>query len=567
MASTVSVISSSSGTGGMERTIRTIAMLACVLLLLILVVIPIFSLLSQSMFDDKGNFVGLSNYQAYFANPALRQSIVNSLFIAVLTTSITVPLAFGYSYALTRTRLPFKALFKGIAYLPILAPSLLPAIALIYIFGNQGFLTYALQGQSIYGPIGIVTAQVFYAFPFATLILTTALANSDARLYEVAETLATSPYRTFRTITLPAARYGLVNAAAVVFTIAIVDFGIVKVIGGQYSVLAIEVYKQIIGQQKFQLGAVIGVLLILPTIVTFTIERLARRGQTSQLSARSVLLRPKSRPLTDIAVTAFTVIVAAIILFIIGVAIFASLVTFWPYDLTLALGNYDFSVVNTSGWSSYVNSLRMAAWTAIVGTAVVFVGAYLAEKTKVPFALRGIMQLFAMMPIAIPGITLGLGYIFFFNSPSNPLNFLYGTTAILVMVTIAHYYTVPHLTAVTALRQLDEEFEAASEALGTPFWKTMWRVTLPICVPALIDIATFFFVNAMTTVAAVIFLYGPGGKLASIAVVEMDDTGDTAYAAAMAVMILLTSAIVKLCQTVVTKYLLTHTQRWRQAHR
>ena len=65
-----------------------------------------------------------------------------------------------------------------------------------------------------------------------------------------------------------------------------------------------------------------------------------------------------------------------------------------------------------------------------------------------------------MLPMAVPGMVLGLAYIFFFNNPANPLNVIYGTMAILVICTVTHFYTVAHLTALTALKQMDPEFEA-----------------------------------------------------------------------------------------------------------
>jgi iron(III) transport system permease protein len=195
---------------------------------------------------------------------------------------------------------------------------------------------------------------------------------------------------------------------------------------------------------------------------------------------------------------------------------------------------------------------------------MVFVGAYLVEKCR-EFAIgRGIVQFLAMLPLAVPGLVLGLGYIFFFNAVNNPLNFLYATMGILVINSIAHFYTVVHLTAVTALKQIDAEFEAVSASLRVPFYKTLARVTVPICMPAILDIAVYLFVNAMTTVSAVIFLYSTDTKLASVAVVNMDEAGFTAAAAAMATMIVLTSAAMKLLQVALNQLLARHIQAWRK---
>ena len=127
--------------------------------------------------------------------------------------------------------------------------------------------------------------------------------------------------------------------------------------------------------------------------------------------------------------------------------------------------------------------------------------------------------------------------------------FFYGTLLVLVVNSVAHFYTVAHITALTALKQIDPEFESVSASLKVPVWRTFRRVTVPICMPAILDIAVYMFVNALTTVSAVIFLYGPTTKLASVAIVHMDEMGVSAAAAGMATMIVLTALAAKLLQS------------------
>ncbi|MCC2665158.1 MAG: putative 2-aminoethylphosphonate transporter, permease protein, partial [Geminicoccaceae bacterium] len=241
--------------------------------LLVTLALPLYAMLSKSVEAKDGSFIGLANYARYFATPALFHSIWNSLTVALITTLITVPVAFVFAYALTRSCLPAKGLFKTIAMVPILVPSLLPGIALIYLFGTQGLIKGAMFGHSIYGPIGIVIAEVFFTFPHALIIVLTALAIADARLYEAALALRASKPRIFWTVTLPGVRYGLISAAFVVFTLAFTDFGAPKVIGGGYDVLATDVYKQVIGQQNFEMGAVVSVVLLIPAALAFAVDR------------------------------------------------------------------------------------------------------------------------------------------------------------------------------------------------------------------------------------------------------------------------------------------------------
>ena len=547
--------------------IAWLALGAVALLLLAFLAAPLLALLLQSVQDPKGAFVGLANFASYAKSPTLWQSLWNSLWVSTLVTVVVVPAAFVFAYALTRSCMPAKPLLRGITLIPLLAPTLLSAISLIYWFGNQGVLKEWLQFfgiRQIYGAPGIVLAEIFAVFPHALMILVTALTAADARLYEAADALGTSAARKFLTITLPGAKYGLISASLVVFTLVITDFGIPKVIGGNFNVLATDVFKLVIGQQDFQRGAVVALLLLAPAVLTYAVDHLVQRRQTAMLGARAVPLKPKRAPLFDALMTAYCVVVAALMLAMLGMTVFASFASFWPYNLAPSLRHYQMGLFDAEFGEGFVNSLRMAAGTAVFGTALVFLGAYLLEKTRAPALLGSGVRLLAMLPMAVPGLVLGLGYIFFFNAPANPLNPLYQTMTMLTLCTIVHFYTTGHLTAVTALKAMDAEFESVSASLKVPFWTTLRRVTLPICTPALVDIARYFFVNAMTTVSAVVFLYSPETKVASIAILNLDEAGDTGAAAACAVMIVAASAVATTLFWLLSRLVEKRTQAWKR---
>jgi iron(III) transport system permease protein len=529
---------------------------------LVALVVPLFMMVSRSVQNIRGEFVGLANYILYFQTPALFQSINNSFFVAGLSTVIVIVLAFIYAYALTRTRMPFKGFFRVMVFVPLLSPSLLKAIALVYWFGNQGVLKDVMMGHSIYGPIGIVIASVFWTFPHAFLIISTALSLSDGRLYEAAEALKTSRMRVFFTVTLPGARYGLISAIFVVFILVFTDFGVPKVIGGNYNVLATDIYKEVVGQQNFEMGAVVCMVLLIPAVFAFAIDRIATRKQVALLSARAVPYEPKPNRMADVSMLVYCSIMTILILAVLGMAQYASLVQLWPYNLSLTLEHFQFEFEGF-GWSNFYNSLILAASTAIIGTGLIFVGAYVVEKPRSAFAGRQAVQFLAMLPLTVPGLVLGLSYIFFFNHPANPFGFMYATMAILVMSTVTHFYTVSHLTAITALKQMDREFESVSTSLKVPLRRSFFRVTVPVCMPAILDISIYLFLNAMTTVSAVIFLYSPTTKVASVAAIHMDELGEVASAAAMAMLIVYACLTVRLLHMLVTRGLLRRLQAWR----
>ena len=549
---------------GREDWIMRGALALIAVFLLISIALPLYFLLEKSFQNKDGDFVGLANYITYLTTPALSWSIGNSLTVTLIATVIVLVVGFIYAFALTRSCMPFKSLFKGIALIPILMPSLLPAISLVFFFGNQGIIKDWLFGAELYGPIGIVMGEVFYVFPHVMTLLLIAMSMSDARLYEASQVLGAGKIKTFFTVTLPGMRYGLVSAFFVAFTLVITDFGVPKVVGGQYNVLATDVYKQVVGRHDFQMGAVVSMVLMVPAVIAFIADRIVQRKQVALLSARAVPFEPRPNKAFDMAMLGFCSVVAFIILAVLAMAAYSSVVTFWPYNLGLTTKHYNFDLMDGGGWASYRNSIEMATWTAVIGTAVVFTGAYLVEKSRDFKTGRTAMQALCMMPMAVPGLVLGLSYVFFFNHPDNPLGIIYHTMPILVICTITHFYTVSHLSAVTALKQMDPEFEAVSQSLKVPFYKTFWRVTVPVCTPAVLDISMYLFVNAMTTVSAVVFLYSPDTTLASVAVLNMDDAGDQSPAAAMGMMIVATAAGVRLVHMLLTRGMKKRTQSWRQ---
>ena len=552
-----------------DETIARVILLVVMAMLFVFLIAPLATILAHAVQDKDGRFVGLAHFITYFQTPSLLRAAWNSVWVSAAVVMISVPTAFVFAYALTRSCMPapLKAVFRLIALIPLLAPSLLSAISFVQWFGNQGALKFLLGGASIYGAPGIILAEVYNTFPHALMILVTALSLADGRLYEAATALRAPPWRQFTTITLPSCKYGLISAATVVFTYVVSDFGAPKVIGGNFNVLSVDVFKQVVGQHNFSMGAVVGMLLLIPSILSFVIDYTVRRKLKAQLTARSVPHIPKPRRLADSLLAATCVLVCTLLLGTIGMAVYTSFITLWPYDLSLTLKHYHFALIESDMAAAYTNSLIVAISTAIGGSLTVFVGAYLIEKTRNLVALKRAMHLMAVLSMAVPGLVLGLGYVMFFNHPANPLNGLYQTMTILIVSTIVHYYTSSHLTAVTALKQIDNEFEAVSASLKVPFFKTFIRVTVPVCLPAILDIGRYFFVVSMASLSCAIFLYSPETILASVAIMHLDEAGDIGPAAALASLIVVTSTVVCIAYSLLTRVMLARTQAWRNLRR
>ncbi|EPJ3310508.1 putative 2-aminoethylphosphonate ABC transporter permease subunit [Acinetobacter baumannii] len=549
-----------------EYSLRSNVALAAVAIALTLAIIaPLMMLFETAFFDENQNFVSLENFYNYFVSPALLSSVFNSVWVACAATVITVFLASIYAFALTNVNIKGKGFFKLVAFLPILAPSLLPSLALVYLFGKQGVFKPLLGDIQIYGPIGILISYCFWLFPAILMLMMVSFRSVDQRLIEASLSLGKNIWKTHYHVTLPAIRYGLISASLVAFIYVLTDFGIPKVIGGSFNMMALDVYKQIIGQQNMSMGAVISILLLLPAVFVFIFDRIQSKRHARFQAFQTKPYVSASNKKLEVVLSIFCGLVSGSILLIVFTAVLASFIQSWPYDLSLTLAHYSFEYVDGGGWAAYFNSVRMALFSTVFGTALIFMVALLTERFKAHPLIKNYVQALVLLPLAVPGLVLGIAYILFFNQQSNPLNVLYGTMTILVISTIVHYYTVPHLTLTNAIKQIPLQLDQAAQTLGTSKWKTFWKVYLPMCFPALCDVSVYIFVNAMTTVSAAIFLYSPDTSLAAVAVLNMDDAGDTVAAVAMSILILTTSCVVKLIHWLFTRKIMARSQQWRES--
>ncbi len=517
-----------------ERHIKIGMTLAAAVPLTIFILYPLWAILKLSFQHTDGSW-GVDNFSQYFSDPGFVKIISNSFTVSISATFVTIILAYTFAYAMRRSSIPFKPLWSFIAMLPLFSPSLVQALGFQLLLGRNGVINRTFGTElDIYGFWGIFLSITMYALPHAILMLSAALAVADSRLYESARMLGGSNWRIFWTVTLPATRYGLMSAVFIVFTIVITDFGNPMVIGGNYGVLATEIYNQVSGQANFNLGAVIGIILLLPAGIAVIVERWVSRHQSTAITDGSVPLVIKPNRLFDSLMLAFVVLLCSSVLVIIGTVVFASFVKLWPYNMSLTLANYDVDV--QGGYAPVWTSIWMSCLTAVLGIIMVTIAAFVIHKLA--NSLTKFLYFLSILPAAVPGMVLGLGYIFAFNDPDNPVYMIYGTVLLLAINTIYHYHAQGFLIATTSLKQISSTFDEASAMLGGSFLYTMRKITLPIIWPAMISLGVFFFMRAMVTLAGVIFLVNPSNNLAAVSVLLLDDAGETSQAAAFSTIIM-----------------------------
>jgi iron(III) transport system permease protein len=497
--------------------------------------LPMLTIAWRSLVDDGTAELGLGNYQALLASPAVWQAAGNSVLLGLATTVISVLLGFVVAYGIERTAMPGKRLIAMLMSLPVLAPSLVLGLGLIFLLGRNGVVGKMLGIRpDVYGFWGLLLADVLYALPQAILIIRAALRHGDARQYEAAEMLGASAWRQFFDLTLPGVRYGLLSAAFVVFTITITDFGNAVVIGGDFVVLATEIYNQVSGQMKFGMGAVVGILLLLPAALSVWIERLASERQAVVGLENAQPPVSQRRPARDIPVFLLSLLLAACVTLVVLTVVLASFIRLWPYKLDLTLRHYAIDLAG--GYSSLWTSIWISGLAALLGTGLLFMLTF--GVRRLPGRLARLGGLLSAMPVAVPGLVLGLSFVFVFNSTVLPLEWLYGSALLIALCNYMHYHTQGYAAMMTGMRNVPTALEDASTVLGGGLGRVLGDVYLPALRSTLVAVALFLFMRSMVTLSAVIFLVTPSLPLAAVTVMRLDEAGMTSQAAAFSTCIM-----------------------------
>jgi iron(III) transport system permease protein len=486
---------------------------------------------------DPDHGATLANYTRLWTTPGLPRAAWHSMLMAGCTAIAAVLAGLVIAMALQRSRLRGKWMIRTALLLPLLAPSLMQGLGWIFLLGRNG-LVHRLTGwhTDIYGFGGLLLANFCYALPQAVMMISAALARTDRRYYDAAESMGAPAWRQFRDITLPQARLGLLCAAFVVFTITITDFGNANLIGGNYRVLAVEIYDQVNGQMDFGMGATIGLMLLLPAILSLTVQRLADRHQASG-SEQATAANALPDRLRDAGLGIATLVLLLPLVLTLLTVIYASLVKLWPYRLSLTLAHYHTDLPD--GYTPILTSLKVSLIVASLGSVLILMLSM--GLRRLPAGIARAIHILASLPAAVPGMIVGIAYVMAFNS--GPLShWLYGSLSVLVLCNFYHYHTQGFLTMSTGLRAVPRTLEDAVSCLGGGAWRSTRDVVLPFAAPALVSVFFFLFMQSMVTLSAVIFLITPDLNLASAAVMQLNENGFVSQAAAYSTCIVIVVA-------------------------
>lgn len=531
--------------------IMKLIFLPILLFFLFFLIVPLLYMFWQSF--KIGNVVTTQNYIEALRNIEIREAFTNSFKVSFVASVITTILAFWLAYAVhftTMHRHTKKLVQIGIT-LPMLLPTITYGFVLIYTFGNQGILT-KLVGQplfTIYGYNGLVIGYVLYTLPVAFILMQNSMQYIDKRFLLVSILMHDQPMRRFyHTVYRP--MVGTIGGAFILtFVLSFTDFGIPASVGGNYRVIATELYQAMLGSiVHFERGAVISVLMLVPAVLGVVMLTILERFnfQYKQVG-QSELVKHRLR---DTLFTIYSILCVTAVCIIFLTMFIVPFTKGYPYDFSFTLEHVQNVLAEKDLTKVYINSLIVAVLTAILGVGITFMSALL--NTRTPLKGRKSLDVTSMMTNTVPGMVLGLSYLFFFNGSS-----LKGTFLIVIACNIVHFFTTPYLMAKNSLQKMDPTWEVTAELLKDSWLKTVIRIILPNIRPTIYQMFSYYFLNAMVTVSGVIFLVSTKTMLVSTRIKELQHFAKYTDIFVLSIFILCTNLIVKLgCD-----YIATHKEK------
>jgi iron(III) transport system permease protein len=389
------------------------------------VVLPLARVVWEAFFDARTGGFSLEYFARYFdATYQTHQWTVvwNTLVVGLAAAAGGTLLGFVFAFALTRCAVPGARFWHFATLIPTISPPFAIAIATILLFGRAGLVTRTWLGirfgpgtNDIYGLDGLIFVQIITFFPVAYLILRAMLERIDPAMEEASLNLGASQLQVFRTVTLPLLIPGIAGSFLLLFVESLADLGNPLLLGGNATVLATEIYLAVNGQFDQQKGAAFSLVLLIPTLVIFLLQRywVNKRSYISvtgkptggQLAVRDPLLR-----WTAVGITALTML---LVMALYGSILVGSFTKLWGIDYSLDLQHYQ--IAFTRGLAPILATTFLSAVATPLAGLIGIVIAYMIVRKS--FAGKETLDFVSNLGAAVPGTILGVGYIIAFIRP------------------------------------------------------------------------------------------------------------------------------------------------------
>ena len=504
--------------------------------------VPMISVLVKS-FTGNGEAASLSHYVEVLTGRGFLRALGNSFAISICSALLATVLAFILAYTIHYTNVGkrYKWLISKAAILPMLLPTITYGFAIIYSFGKQGLLTQLFGRQlfDIYGFNGLLLGYVVYTLPIAFTLINNAMGYIDKRFMIVSRLMGDSPLQTFRmTIVIPLLGT-LATSFIQTFFLCFTDFGIPASVGGQYEVVASVLYEEMLGSiPNFGNGAVVALVMIIPSVVSITVLHILEKYNVRYNKISPIELKKGVKRDIVFAVLSGAVLICALSMFI--VMFVTPFIEEWPYRMNFTLEHVQAVFEDRQLYGVYVNSVIVALITALAGTLIAYGGALVTARSTVSGKLKKVIDSIALVTNTIPGMVIGLAYLFVFTG--TPLQ---NTFPIIIICNVVHYFSTPYLMMKNSLSKMNASWETTAMLMGDNWMKTIARVVTPNALSTLLEVFSYYFVNAMVTVSAVIFIAGARTMVITTKIQELQYFNEFNEIFVLSLLILFTNLIAR----------------------
>ena len=486
-----------------KKEIKIIFGILCAVFLIFLAA-PMVQLLLKSFVKDGS--IGAGNFREMFGQKGFLQALGNSFLVSCTSALVTTLLAFIMAYGVHYTNLgrKYKKLIQTVAVLPMLLPTITYGFAIIYSFGKQGLLTRIFGHQlfEIYGFNGLLLGYVIYTLPVSFMLLNNTMGYIDKKYMVVSRIMNDTPWQTFL-VTVFWPMLGTFAASFIqTFFLCFTDFGIPASVGGEFQVIASVLYSEMLGSAPdFGNGAVVALVMLIPSVVSIAVLKWLEKYNVRYNKISAVEL--KKSPARDCVFALLTGIIMICVISVFAVIFVVPFVKDWPYYTNFTLEHIRTVFSDSSLYGVYLNSLMVALLTAVIGTLISYGAALITARSSISPKWKNIVEGIALVTNTIPGMVLGLAYLFAFSG-----SFLQNTFAILIICNMVHFFSTPYLMMKSSLAKMNASWETTAMLMGDTWTKTVVRVVTPNALSTLLEVFSYYFVNAMVTISAVIFLAG-----------------------------------------------------------
>ncbi|PHM49614.1 ABC transporter permease [Xenorhabdus miraniensis] len=492
------------------------------------------------MFTDESDHFAPFAFLSILGQPHILKIIVNSVMLSVAVGFGCT--FFGLVLAIYTARIAKRSAIIGRVFsiLPIVTPPFVVGLGVTLMMGRSGYITeflstwFGLTNTNwLYGFTGIWIAQVLAFTPMAFMILDGAIKTIHPSLEEAAYTLRANRYQTFFYVFIPLLKPALANAFLIVIVQSLADFSNPLVLGGNFDVLATQIYFYITGSQlDYQAASTLGASLLVFSLLVFCVQYLWI-GKRSYVTVSGKSYRGDVQPLPvslvwSVCSLLFVWVVFNILLY--GSIFYGSFTVNWGVDYSLTLDNFIklFGQGMSDGaWPSLLDTLLYAGIAAPITAIFGLLIAYIVVRQQ--FRGKKVIEFTTMLCFAVPGTVAGISYLLAFN---NAPFYITGTAFIIIISMTMRNVPVGIRAGIAGLGQIDKSLDEASLSLRAGSMRTILHILLPLLRPAILSALVYSFVRAITTVSAIVFLVTPDTRVATAYILNRVEDGEYGLAIA-----------------------------------